>query len=218
MYCNQCRLEVPDNYKFCPKCGAEITVEIKPQENNKKKFTKKDSYKPEKLKKKISTKKAIAIGVGVFFAFAIIMGQIFVYYPMGTHPTGMSTEYNFTQYKLGDYVWSNGINYQVLGTSYAGGDLLNPPPNGKYLVVHMIMTNLQNNPVDIYDSDFSLIDEKGNKYSSAKYLAQDTFLFTTIQPKLSTHGSIGFDIPANATSSNYFLEIDDENHIVKLSH
>lgn len=30
MHCNQCGLEVPDNYKFCPKCGAEIMLTNKP--------------------------------------------------------------------------------------------------------------------------------------------------------------------------------------------
>lgn len=38
VFCNRCGLDIPDNYRFCPKCGAEI-VQIQNTENENEKPT-----------------------------------------------------------------------------------------------------------------------------------------------------------------------------------
>lgn len=97
MYCNQCRLEIPDNYKFCPKCGSEVTWENKVIENKKEELKKrlssgeisgkeydkllkkiekeeKSSVKSSKKKMGIKKKAKITIGIilGIFVSLMIV--------------------------------------------------------------------------------------------------------------------------------------------------
>src|SRR5579864_3918417 len=101
MYCNQCGLELPDNYKFCPKCGAEITLQSKNTENKEEesvfhcgycfetfsseqdlrihysskhpdKVDQRELHQPEKQKKKTSKKKIVLMIFVILVGLAII--------------------------------------------------------------------------------------------------------------------------------------------------
>lgn len=84
-FCSNCGEKITLGNNFCTKCGMRITLENKIIEN-KERSIKKETFQTVKPKKKISTKKAIVIGIGVFFAFMIIVGQILIYLDIG-HPT-----------------------------------------------------------------------------------------------------------------------------------
>ena len=77
MYCNQCGLELPDNYKFCPKCGAEIMLENKPTEYQRDEFTEKE-LQPEIIKKarKRINRQTILIGISVPVVLFILIGIV----------------------------------------------------------------------------------------------------------------------------------------------
>lgn len=169
------------------------------------KVNKKGSSKFEKPKKKLSKKKVVLIGILVFFAF-IIAGQFVA-----------SPNFHTTKYRIGDYVWVDGINYRVYQTGFADNHNIYDKPNGKYLKVYISITNLENTPAEVYASNFSLIDESGNRYSEATEYGYDSLLTTTLQPNLIISTYVVFDIPINSDPSNYYLEINDENHVIKLT-
>lgn len=97
MHCNQCGLEVPENYKFCPKCGAEVTLVNNPVENKqdeltkrlssgeitrkeydklKKKIEKEEKSSVKSPKRKMSKKKKAGIGIAVFILAFFVLGII----------------------------------------------------------------------------------------------------------------------------------------------
>jgi len=196
-FCYNCGEKIIQDNNFCTKCGVSTLREDPTNFRT--------SSNDAKTYKKLSTKKAVAIGKLVFFAF-IIIGQIIV-----------SSNSNPTKYKLGDYVWADGINYRVYQIGIADNHNIYDKPNGKYLKVYLTITDLENIPTKVYASNFFLIDEKGNRFSEATEYGYDSLLVTTLQPNLLTSAYVVFDIPSDSDPSNYYLEINDQNHLVKLS-
>jgi hypothetical protein len=109
MFCGQCGIQVPDNYKFCPGCGKELIPQTSSTESTK--LNASSAPKPKKSKAK-KVVKGIGISIGVFFALIIIVGVIA---STTNHSTNSSTNQSIDQAKIDNANKITGVtNFLIL--------------------------------------------------------------------------------------------------------
>lgn len=200
--CSNCNHRYGTWISSCPKCGAANPA-----------FKRRGSSRGKKI--------AIAAGVVVvgFFAVVIAIGSTMtsvsnVTASNNSSDDNSSNNNNDSVFYLNDTVIAN--NFAIKVTDVEKKDVLlaflqRETPSGVYVVVHMELENRGQEPMDIGDEDFRLIDADQRTFeaTSAASVYSDWLAYERINPGLQITGTIVFDVPKTEEPMNYALAIPD---------
>ncbi|UFU03769.1 DUF4352 domain-containing protein [Ruania suaedae] len=97
------------------------------------------------------------------------------------------------------------------GVEGIGNEFLSTEPQGQFVLVHMSVTNIGDDPQFLFDSEQSLFDTEGREHSADTeagiYLEDNETFISEINPGNTLEGALVFDIPADATPAA--LELHD---------
>lgn len=109
-------------------------------------------------------------------------------------------------YKIGDKLSVGKVRYkvtQVTTSNRAGNKYLNTKAQGRYLIVTIQITNKGDDPLNVSDDYFTLIN--GNKTyevdSTAGFYLKNSIINETVNPDVTLKGRIAFDVSKKVASS-----------------
>jgi Domain of unknown function (DUF4352) len=112
--------------------------------------------------------------------------------------------------KVGQAVTNAGTTYKVTDVQTAktigDPDLLGARADGTFVIVNLQLTNNKNETKTFLDSSAKLVTTDGKEYeTSDKAVASfgdDSLLLKDIQPDLTTHGKLAFELPPSKVSGS----------------